>query len=97
MRDAYPLAILSAQETGTMSWQKQVPGSFGIQDVIFGVHPADEQRAKAAIKAAKAAGASFEDFEKEVVWHCYKNFTAPGMQQDHITKQVASARKLWGP
>jgi hypothetical protein len=63
--------------------------------VIFAGHPDDEKRAKEAIKDAKAAGATFEDFEKEIVWHCYKKFTAQGMQQAHIEKQVACARKLW--
>jgi hypothetical protein len=57
--------------------------------------PADEARAKDAIKDAKAAGATFEDFEKEVVWHCYKKLKAPGLQQTHIETQVATARKLW--
>ena len=79
-----------------MSWQQRVPGAFGCQDVIFAVHPSDENRAKEAIKDAKAAGATFPDFEKEVVWHCYQNVTAPGMLQEHIADQVASAKKLWG-
>lgn len=78
-----------------MPWKQKVAGGFGSQDVIFANHPLDEQRAKEAIKDAKAAGASFDDFEKEVVWHVYRNFTAPGMQQDHITKQVARAKQLW--
>ena len=78
-----------------MTWQTQVPGGFGIADSIFAGHPLDAQRAKAAIKDAKAAGATFEDFEKEVVWHVYQNVTAPGAQQQHIADQVETARKLW--
>jgi hypothetical protein len=39
---------------------------FGNQDVIFAVHPMDGKRAKEAIKEAKAAGASRDDFEKEI-------------------------------
>lgn len=79
-----------------MEWKKQVPGAFGIQDVRFAVHALDRERAKAAVAAAKAAGATFEDFEKEVVWHCYKNYKAPGRQQDHIAEQVKRAKRLWG-
>jgi ABC-type sugar transport system substrate-binding protein len=79
-----------------MSWQDQVPGAFRVQDVIFGVHPLDEARAKEAIEAAKAAGAAFSEFEKEIVWHCYQKVTASGMLQEHIEKQVARAKKLWG-
>lgn len=78
-----------------MPWKQKIAGGFGSQDVIFASHPLDEQRAKEAIKDAKAAGAQFADFEKEVVWHVYKNFTAPGIQQDHIEKQVARAKQLW--
>ena len=78
-----------------MMWQTLVPGGFGSADCIFAGHPSDEQRAKDAIKAAKAAGASFDDFEKEMVWHIYKTVTAPGALQDHIATQVAKARKLW--
>ena len=67
-----------------MPWKQKIAGGFGSQDVIFASHPLDEQRAKEAIKDAKA-----------VVWHVYKNFTAPGIQQDHIEKQVARAKQLW--
>lgn len=74
-----------------MLWKQMVARGFGIADCIFAVHPSDKQDAK----AAKAAGASFEDFEKEMVWHIYKQVTAPGMLQDHIAKQVATAKKMW--
>ncbi|WP_265910889.1 hypothetical protein [Erwinia billingiae] len=46
-----------------------VARGFGIADCIFAGHPSDKQDAKAAIAGAKAAGASFEDLEKEMVWH----------------------------
>ncbi|PPC67069.1 hypothetical protein C1Y42_22245 [Pantoea sp. ICBG 985] len=78
-----------------MSWTQKVSSGFGEQDCIFAVHPEDEQNAQAAITAAKDAGASFEDFEKEMVWHIYKQVTAPGMLQDHIAKQVATAKQMW--
>jgi hypothetical protein len=79
-----------------MNWQQKVPGGFGSADAIFAGHPSDEEQAKKAIKDAKDAGATFEDFEKEVVWHCYRKVTAAGMLQDHTKKQVARAKKLWG-
>lgn len=78
-----------------MSWQDTVSGGFGAVDCILAGHPLDEQRAKETIKAAKAAGAIFDDYEKEIVWHCYKNVTAPGALQGHIADQVKTARKLW--
>ena len=39
----------------------------------FAIHPADTERAKSAVNAAKASGATFEDFEREIVWYCYKS------------------------
>lgn len=78
-----------------MSWTQQVSSGFGDQDCIFAGHPSDKKDAQAAITAAKAAGASFEDFEKEMVWHIYKQVTAAGMLQDHIAKQVATAKQMW--
>ncbi len=78
-----------------MPWSQMVARGFGIADCIFAGHPIDKQNAKAAITAAKAAGANFEDFEKEMVWHIYKQVKAPGMLQDHIAKQVATAKKMW--
>jgi ABC-type sugar transport system substrate-binding protein len=83
-------------EGAKMNWQSKVLGGFGSQDGLFAIHPFDEKRAKKAIKEAKEAGAGFADFEKEIVWHCYRNVTAPGMLQDHIAKQVAAAKSLWG-
>jgi hypothetical protein len=79
-----------------MRWQDKVAGCFGNVDALFAVHPLDEKRAKEAIKDAKAAGATFKDFEKEIVWYCYQQVTAQGALQDHLTQQVARARKLWG-
>jgi hypothetical protein len=79
-----------------MAWQDRVPACFGDQDLIFAVHPMDEQRAKDAIKEAKAAGAARDDFEKEMVWHIYKNVTAEGYLQTHIKEQVGRLHKMWG-
>ena len=78
-----------------MAWNEQVHACFGVADCEFAIHPLDEKRAKAMIKAAKAEGASFDDLEKEIVWHCYKNVTAENALQDHIAKQVSKAKKLW--
>ena len=78
-----------------MSWKDNVPNGFGIADVIFAGHPSDEASAKTTIKAAKAAGASFDDFAKEVVWHCYKNVNAADFLKNHTDAQVAKAKTLW--
>jgi hypothetical protein len=87
--------LLYLQEDLTMSWQKQVAGGFGANDCLFAVHSLDEKRAKDAIKAAKAAGATRDDFEKEMVWHIYKNVTADGALQGHLATELAKLDKLW--
>ncbi|WP_049858283.1 hypothetical protein [Trabulsiella odontotermitis] len=78
-----------------MPWKQKVARGFGENDCIFAAHPLDHKDALAAMSDAKAAGASFDDFEKEMVWHIYKQVTAPGMLQDHIAEQVATAKKMW--
>ena len=78
-----------------MEWQKRIPACFGNADVIFAVHPMDDKRAREAIKEAKAASASRDDFEKEMVWHIYKNVTAEGFLQQHIKEQVQRMHKMW--
>jgi len=78
-----------------MSWEEKVAGCFGNVDMIFANHPLDKQRALEAIKEAKVAGASRDDFEKEMVWHIYRNVTAQGALQGHIAEQVATLRQLW--
>ena len=75
-------------------WRKLVPGGFGLMDVQFARHPADAKRAKKAIAAAKAAGATFEDFEREIVLHCHKEASA--WRHEHTVKQVTRAKELWG-
>ena len=78
-----------------MDWRDRVPACFGDQDLISASHPTDEERAKKAIREAKAAGASRDDFEKEMVWHIYKNVTADGFLQEHIKEQVRRLHKMW--
>ena len=58
-------------------------------------HPTDEERAKKAIREAKAAGASRDDFEKEMVWHIYKNVTADGFLQERTKERVRRLHKMW--
>src|SRR5215469_8217475 len=79
-----------------MDWKQKVPGCFGLTDGEFGAHPSDRIRADAAIKAAQACGASFDEFEKEIVWHCYKHLGGAEAKGDHTVKQVARLRQLWG-
>jgi hypothetical protein len=77
------------------AWKKGIARCFGELDVIFANHPLDGKRARAAIRAAKYAEASRDDFEKEMVWHIYKEVTGEGRLQPHIRDQVKTLHRLW--
>jgi hypothetical protein len=79
-----------------MDWKQKVPGCFGLVDGEFAQHPSDRSRAELTIKAAQAGGASFDELEKEIVWHCYKHLGGAEAHADYTVKQVATARQLWG-
>ena len=78
-----------------MTWKQRVSTCFGDQDCKFAGHPSEVQNAKQVIADAKNDGATFEDFEKEIVWHIYKNVKAPEILKEHITKQVTVAKNMW--
>ncbi|MEK8139347.1 hypothetical protein [Morganella morganii] len=78
-----------------MPWKQKVSSGFGDQDCVFAGHSIDKANAQQAIADAKAAGASFEDFEKEMVWHIYKKVTSAEMLKGHIDKQLATAKNMW--
>ncbi|GAA0774984.1 hypothetical protein [Brevundimonas olei] len=78
-----------------MAWKDDLDSAFGAVDRKLAVHPSDRKVAKQVIKEAKAAGDTFDDLEKEIVWNCYKHVTAPGALQSHIAEQVKTAKALW--
>jgi hypothetical protein len=69
-------------------------GTLWKTETILLLIPLDSKRAEEAIQAARAAGASRDDFEKEMVWYIYKNVTAEGMVQSHIKDQVKRLHKM---
>jgi hypothetical protein len=76
-------------------WQDLVPGCFGVEDHIFALHRADEDRAKEAIEKAKAAGAKKDDFEKELVWHVYKKVRDCQILCKRLKDQSKKLDELW--
>ncbi|NUL39721.1 hypothetical protein [Kosakonia sacchari] len=78
-----------------MPWKQQVARGFGDIDCIFAAHTLDQQDALKAMSAAKAAGATFQDFEKEMVWHIYQEWKDPASLGEHIKEQVATAKEMW--
>ena len=74
----------------TPSWKTKLPGCFGIVDLIFAMHPADEARAKAMMKEAFDSGASIDD-----VFGAVRDYLASrNATPQHIEKQLEYVRKL---
>jgi hypothetical protein len=76
------------------TWRDKIAACFGTADLDFAKHPADEGWARAAIKAAKKAGATREDFWKEILGHLYP-LEGPGVSKEHAEVQRKRFLKLW--
>jgi len=50
-------------------WREQIPGIFGVQDLELGLHPTDEKRFVELVLAARAQGATVDDFRDAIVAH----------------------------
>jgi hypothetical protein len=77
-------------------WQDMITGCFGENDRIFANHPSDEKRAKEAIAAAKAAGATMTDFEKELLWDVYCHVKNHDVFWELVTNQNKKLKRMWG-
>ena len=78
-----------------MTWEDMIPSCFGVTDGIFASHPSDEQQAKDAIAIAHKAGATRDDFEKEMLWHLYKNVKHRELFLELADNQVKKLDKMW--
>ena len=65
----------------TLTWQQRIGAAFGIEDCVFAMHPSDAEHAKELIAEALSAGASREDFLKEMVGHVYRKVGNPGHRE----------------
>ena len=77
-------------------WQDMIDSCFGENDRVFAGHPLDEKRAKEAIKAAKAAGATMTDIEKELLWDVYRHVKNHDVFWELVDKQNKRLKKMWG-
>jgi hypothetical protein len=76
-------------------WEDMISGCFGENDRIFAGHPLDEKRAREAVKAAKAAGATITDFEKELLWDVYTHVKNHDVFWELVDKQNKKLKKMW--
>lgn len=79
----------------TVTWQTQIRECFGLADRSFASHLAEEKRARETIAAAKEAGASQEDFLKEMVWYIYRNVVAGTVRDNLFEKSEKRLKRLW--
>lgn len=76
-------------------WRQLVPACFGKADKEFAIHPEDEHRARKAVSAAKKAGASRDDFQKEMILFLDNNVSDQFVHSMFATKQTKKLHKLW--
>jgi hypothetical protein len=53
-----------------MTWKGRIAGALGFGTVLFALHRSDADLAKAAIRGAKADGATREDFACAAIRRC---------------------------
>jgi hypothetical protein len=78
-----------------MTWEDMIPSCFGATDGIFAGHPSDEAQAKDAIAMAQKAGATRDDFEKEMLWHVYKNAKHRESFWELVDNQAKKLEQMW--
>lgn len=78
-----------------MAWDDALPACFGVADLIFAMHDADEERALQWLISLRKRGASFAEVEAQI-----REFLSEKATPKHIDEQVARARvhiKPWLP
>ena len=78
-----------------MTWEDMIPSCFGATDGIFASHQSDEAQVKDAIALAQKAGATRDDFEKEMLWYVYKNVKHRESFWELVDNQVKNLEKMW--
>jgi hypothetical protein len=78
-----------------MTWEDMIPSCFGATDGIFAGNQSDEAQVKDAIAMAQKAGATRDDFEKEMLWHVYKNVKHRESFWELVDNQVKQLEKMW--
>ena len=63
--------------------------------LIFAGHLPTQRSARDVIKRAMADGATRDDFEKELVWHLYKNVPNPEYRNERFKETAKRLDKMW--
>ena len=78
-----------------MTWREQIAGAFGFGTAPFALHQSDEDLAKAAIRAAKAEGASRDEFAREIALYARKYVSSEGILRERLRQDSETLDKLW--
>lgn len=78
-----------------MSWREQIAGAFGFGTAPFALHREDQDLAKAAIRAAKAEGATRDEFAREIALYARKYISSEGALRERLRQDSATLDKLW--
>jgi len=78
-----------------MTWREQIAGAFGFGTAPFALHQSDQELARAAIRAAKAQGATREEFAHEIALYARKYVSSEGILRERLRRDSAMLDKLW--
>jgi hypothetical protein len=78
-----------------MTLKDQIAGSFGFGTAPFSANRLDQDRAREAIKTAKAEGASREEFAKAIALYACKYNKNENVQRERIKRDGDTFDKLW--
>ena len=78
-----------------MTWRDQIAGAFGFGTAPFALHQSDADLAKEAIRAAKAEGATRDEFAREIALYARKYVSSEGILRERLRQDSATLDKLW--
>ncbi len=80
---------------GMTTWKEQIAGTFGFGTAPFAMHRVDQDLAKAAIRAAKAEGATRDEFALEIALYARKYVSSEGALRERLRRDSDTLDKLW--
>lgn len=78
-----------------MAWTDMVAGCFGFGTAPFANNRPDENIAKEAIAAAKAEGATREEFARLIALYPSKYIKSAQVLRERVSEDAARLEKLW--
>lgn len=78
-----------------MAWRDLIAGSFGFGTAPFAAYPADLDFASQAVSAAKAEGATREEFAREIAAYPRKYIKSEQVLRERLTADSAMLDKIW--